>query len=171
MRTFRAFFGCVSIACALVTGCEKKPLPPTAEDSRDKLTASDLAQLMDYQAWRGRIPEAEQPLKSIRLVIIKQDGSVVAKLFDTGNNLGREPIISILVGFKVERGAFNGNLCTSNVKGGGACWNVNITNAFANSYTSWATPGTLLWNSNRAEIAQSGQDDNFNRSLVLELVK
>ena len=170
-RTSQRLFCCVIIACALVTGCEKKPSIPTAEDTRDQLTASDLARLTDFHVWKGRIPEAEQPVKSIRLVIVKQDGSLVAKLFDTGNNLGREPCTSVLVGFKIEQGAFNGHLLTSNGKGGGAGWNINFTNAFASSFAAWSVPGVLLWNSNRAVLGRTGQDDDFNSILILELVK
>lgn len=164
-------FNCVIIACALVAGCEKTPSITNPEDTGDQLTASDLARLMDLHAWKGRIPETERPVKNIRLLIVKQDGSLVAKLFDTGNNLGNEPCTSVLVGFKVEQGAINGYLLTSNTKGGGSGWNLNFTNAFANSYTAWTRPGTLLWNGNRAELGQSGQDDDFNSILVLELVK
>jgi hypothetical protein len=118
-----------------------------------------------------RIPQSQQPVKRVRLVIVKRDGTTIPK-FDTGDNLGPESCSSILLGFRVERGAFTGHLNIRDSKGGGQGWGLGFSDGFADANTHWTTPGTLVWNGNRARlafIANGGELDG--NVLALELVK
>jgi hypothetical protein len=171
MKNLVRISGFVFVASWLFAGCGEKAPKPGARDSGGQLTASDLALLMDYHAWTGAIPEAQQPIKSIRLVTVRRDGRVIAKLFDTGNNLGSAPCTSVLLGFKAERGTFTGYLNAREANGGGIGWNLNITNEFADGVAGWASPGTLVWTGNRAELAMIPSTNGMDTILDLELVK
>ncbi|EEF61967.1 hypothetical protein [Pedosphaera parvula] len=172
MKNLILVFSFVVIASAFVTGCEQKTSNSSAAGGQ--LTAADLAQLMDFHAWNVPIPQSQQPFKSIRLVIIKRDGTIVTKLFDTGSALDSEqPCTSIFLGFRVERGTFTGHLNTRDSKGGGIGWGLNFTDAFADSSPGWGTSGTAIWNGNHAELGLATKRgemvyDNF---LAIELVK
>jgi len=161
----------IAIASALVAGCGEQPSSSSAANRGGQLTASDLAQLMDFHAWNVPIPEAQQPIKSIRLVVVKRDGTIVSK-FDTGNNLGSVPCASILLGFSVERGTFTGHFNTRDSKGGGTGWSRSFTHTFADSDPAWAVAGSAVWNGNRAELASATKKgEMYDSILALELVK
>jgi hypothetical protein len=116
-----------------------------------------------------RIPQLQQPFKSIRLVIFKPDGTVVEK-FGTGNNFGSEPCSFILLGFRVEQETFTGHFNTQDPKGGGIGWNLSFTDKFADSWPSWVGE-SLVWNGNRAELASATKGELSGSILAIELVK
>ena len=160
----------IFIASAIIAGCGEKPADPSAQDP-SQLTASDLARLMDFHAWKVLIPQAQQPVKCIRIVIVKRDGTVVEK-FGTGNNLGPEPCSSVLLGFRVEQGIFKGHLLTRDSKGGGVGWDLSFADALADSTPAWTTPGAMVWTRNRVTLAQGMKEGAVDGSiLAIELVK
>jgi hypothetical protein len=170
----RQLIACVMML-SLVGGCGKQPAAPVAT-VEDELTASKLALLMGFHAWTLRIPEMQQPVKSIRIVIAKRDGTFLEKVFDTGNNLQSgqswpEPYSSILLGFRVERETFTGHLFIRNSQGAGEGWNILFTNAFADSAVGWATAGPLEWTGNRAELGMSTHNYDSDMIMAIELVK
>lgn len=50
-----------------VAGCGEKT-KTSGQDAGNQLTASDLALLTEFHAWKAFIPEAQRPLKAIRVV-------------------------------------------------------------------------------------------------------
>ncbi len=156
---------------ALVSGCGERPSSLSAEGRGGELTASDLALLTDFHAWKVPIPQSQQPVKRIRLVIVKRDGTIIPK-FDTGANLGRESCSSILLGFRVEGGTFTGQFRVRDPKGGGQGWGLNFTDAFADSDPHWTLPGAAVWNGNRARLGFASKEGEMNKSeLAVELLK
>lgn len=142
MKSAILTFGFIVIASVFITGCGQRSSNATVENTNSELTASDLSRLLDYHAWRLRIPEAQQPIKSIQLVIMKRPDIVIDK-YIIANDLSHESCSSILLGFRVEQGALIGQLFTQDAKGGGLGWSINFTNSFARSHPGWAVPGTL----------------------------
>ena len=161
----------VVIVSVLAAGCGEKRSPSSADAAESQLTASDLALLTDFHAWSARIPQSQQPVKRIRLVMVKRDGTTLQK-FDTGDLLGFESWASILLGFRVERGTFTGHLTVRDSKGGGQGWGLSFADAFADANPGWTLPGTLVWNGNRARLAFVANNGEMNGDvLAIELVK
>jgi len=166
MKSTIQWFGLAVIITALVAGCDNK----TAKDGAGTLTASDLAQLMDVHAWKCSIPQAQQPVKAIRLVLVnRRDGSVVSK-FSTGASLGTN-CTCVRLAIRMDHGEFKGRLLTSAPDGSGLGWEVNFTDAFADSIPAWCGSGTLIWNGNQAELASSTKNNMFDTILAVELEK
>jgi hypothetical protein len=166
MKPIIMLFASVVIVCVLVAGCgEKKP-------HGGELTAADLALLTDFHAWNVAIPESQQPVKSIRLVIVKRDGTAITK-FDTGENLGPEPCSWVVLGFRVDGDTFTGQFNIRDSKGGGAGWILNFKDAYAESAPGWVTAGTSVWNGNRAQLGSAGnvKSEMNGAYLAIELVK
>ena len=173
MKHINKVLASVVIVSVLVAGCGDSSSHSSPEASGIQLTAADLAVLTDFHAWSVRIPQAQQPVKRVRLVIVKRDGTTIPR-FDTGDNLGPEACSSILLGFRAERGAFTGHLNIRNSKGGGQGWGLSFSDGFADANTHWTTPGTLVWNGNRARLAFIANGDGGESDgslLALELVK
>jgi hypothetical protein len=161
----------VVIVSVVAAGCGEERSHSSAEATGSQLTASDLALLTDYHAWSARIPQSQQPVKRVRLVIVKPDGTIIPK-FDTGDNLGPESCASILLGFRVEHGAFTGHIHIRDSKGGGQGWGLSFSDPFAGPNTHWTLPGTLVWNGNRARLAFLVNNGESNgNDLALELLK
>jgi hypothetical protein len=165
MKPIITLVASVITVSVLVAGCgEKKP-------SGGELTAADLAMLTDFHAWNVAIPESQQPVKSIRLVIVKRDGTAITK-FDTGENLGPEPCSSIVLGFRVEGDTFTGHFNIRDSKGGGSGWILSFKDAFTDAAPGWVTAGTAVWNGNRAQLAYVANNGEMNGTyLAIELVK
>ena len=162
--------GLTVIMSVLIAGCGEKMPKSTGEDGGGQLTASDLALLTDFHAWKASIPEAQQPIKAIRLVILnRRNGTVVTK-FSTGGNLETN-CSSFLLGIRVEQGKFTGHLLTRSADGGGLGWDLNFTDTLADLYPAWSAPGTLAWNGNRADLATSTKSNIFDSVLAIELEK
>src|SRR5882762_6037708 len=106
-------FAFVVIAFALVEACRERTSDQSAESH---LTPAQLAELMDFHAWNVPIPESQQPVKGIRLVVVRHDGTVVPK-FET-KDLRSAPSF-ILLGFRIEEGAFKGHFHVRDSKGTG----------------------------------------------------
>jgi hypothetical protein len=160
-------------AFAFAAGCGNKPAIPSTENRASPLTASDLAQLMDFHAWSVPIPQARQQITAVRLVVVTRDGTFVAKLFETGHFARSEPFSSILLGLRLDGGSFTGHLMLRDAKGGSFGWNVNFADPFAGLNVGWVTAGTAEWSGNRAYLgsATSRSEPNYDRIVVLELVK
>ncbi|MGD0411774.1 MAG: hypothetical protein ABSC18_08705 [Verrucomicrobiota bacterium] len=160
----------VVLACAFVAGCGEKQSNSSAEDPGSQLTASDLAMLMDFHAWNVRIPESQQPFRSIRLVIVKPDGTIVPK-FSAANQPGYLSCSSIVLGFRVEQGTFSGHFNIRDTKGGGQGYGLSFTDAFANSDPAWVI-ASPVWNGNRAQLARATKSGEMKDSiLAIELLK
>jgi hypothetical protein len=160
---------------SLLGGCGKQPAAPVAK-VENELTASDLARLTDFHAWTLRIPEMQQPVKSLRIVIAKHDGTFLEEVFSTGDNLqpGKtwpEPYSSILLGFRVERETFTGHLFVRNSQGAGKGWDFHFTNAFVDVAPAWARAGPLEWTGHRAELGMSSRSNDFDTIMAIEMVK
>ena len=168
MKNIIMSLAAVAIVSALVAGCGVKSPGTSTEESGCQLTASELSMLMDFHAWKVRVPQSEQPFKRIRIVVVKPDGTVDQK-FTTLDNLGPEPCSTILLGFRVEHGAFTGHFNTLDSKGGGLGWGLNFTDAFADSRPAWGEG--LVWDHNRAKLAFSTSGEMHDSFLAIELVK
>lgn len=173
--------GSLLLLSVLITGCGEKMPNASAGDSANQLTAADLAQLTDYHAWSVPIPEAQRPVKAIRLVFFNRGESTVTQQFSTGDNLGTN-CISFLLGLRAEHGRLSGRLFTKDSDGHGLGWNLDFADPFGNSDTAspvpgtvywstgWTGPGTLAWNGNRAEFATRARS-NVDCVLAVELEK
>jgi hypothetical protein len=170
MKSSIPMLGLTVIMSVLITGCGEKMPKSTGEDVGSQLTASDLALLTDFHAWKASIPEAQQPIKAIQLMILNLRNGTVITNFSTGGNLETN-CSSFLLGIRIEQGRFTGHLLTRTPEGGGLGWAVNFTDKLADSYPAWSTPGTIAWNGNRAELAKSTKSNIFDSVLVIELVK
>ena len=157
--------------CALIGGCGKPPAAREQAAGR-QLTASDLAQLMDFHAWKIPVPPSLAPIKQVRLVTIKSDGTVIPK-FETSITVGGLACSSILLGFRTEHGAFVGHLALRDPQGGGRWWNVNFTDPFADAFPAWASSGAIpQWHGNRIQLAVTTRNgDPMPSALELELVR
>jgi hypothetical protein len=159
--------GLVIVTAALVAGCGRNP-PDSKADV--PLSASDLALLTDFHAWKVSVPQKELPVKAIRLVVINQsDGSSVTK-FTTPIQSGSWTNLSILLGIRVDGKTFTGHLFTQYGKGDGAGWDINFKDSFADLYPAWSS-GSLYWNDNHAELATSTLSNQFDKVFAIELVK
>ena len=171
MKSFIPIVSFLIITSALIAGCGEKTSNPAAENVSNQLTASDLAFLTDFHAWKVSIPQTEQPVKTIRLVIIDQrDGTAVTK-FSTTHFLSSETCSSILLGIRVDQTNFIGKLYVRDTKGGGTGWKLDFADRFADSFPAWSVPGTLVWNGNRAQLAESTRSNNFDKVFAIELEK
>ena len=166
MKNLIPMLGLTVIISALVAGCGEK----MSKTTDNQLTASDLALLTDFHAWKTSIPEAQRPVKAIRIVILNRRDGTVATKFSTGGNLETN-CSSFLLGIRVEQGRFTGHLLTRSADGGGLGWDLNFTDALADSYPAWSAPGTLAWNGNRADLATSTKSNTFDSVLAIELEK
>ena len=169
MRTSVLVFSCAAIISVIVAGCGEEKSNSGAADANNQLTASDLALLTDFHAWKVSIPQTQQPVKAIRLVIVNQGDSTTITKFDLGSNLRSSS--SFLLGIRVERETFMGHILVRDSKGGGIGWDINFTNALADLYPAWSGPGTLVFNGIRADLATSTWDNKFDKVLAIELEK
>jgi len=160
-------FAVAVIASTLVEGCGNKTSKLSNES---RLTAAELAELMDCHAWNVPIPQSLQPVKRVRLVIVKADGTVVPK-FDTMTSTLPEACSFFVVGFRVEGGAFKGHFNARDSKGGGMGWPLQFKDAFADSNPGWVI-GEPSWKGNRAELAEVSTMSVAHESiLAIELLK
>jgi hypothetical protein len=173
MKRFFRVFGAIALAIVLGTGCEEKPLrsAPVSE-----LTASDLAQLTDFHAWKTRVPEAQQPFKSIQLVVYKRGQNSTVSKHMIASDVGPVHCDTIVLGFRVEADHYVGKLFASDSKtGGGSGWGILFDDAFDKAHddyfrAGWGNSGTLQWEGNRAPLAVlSGT--NGDTVLAIELNK
>jgi hypothetical protein len=158
------------LASAFLTGCGEKP--SASSKAASKLTASDLATLMDFHAWNVPIPpQSQQAIKKIRLLIVQPDGTTIQKF--TTANADSISCSSIFLGFRVQDGKFSGHFNMRDTNGGGEGYNLNFMHTFTNSDLAWAWAGeTPPWNGNRAILAQAvDRDGREDSSLAIELVK
>ena len=147
----------------LVTGCDLKSSSSSSSPD-SQLTAYELAGLMDFHAFKGSIPPAQKPVKEIRLVLIKDDVTNLTTVRVSGtcafNVDGRVLCTSLLLGFRIEQGAFVGHLDTRDASGGGVGWNLNFK---VPSDDEWAVlNGPLCWNRDSAELASGYYITNEN---------
>lgn len=175
LKTLSEFAGFLLLISALISGCGEKMSNSNGGDG-SRLTAADLARLTDFHAWNVSIPEAQQPVKAIRLVVYNRGESTVTQEFSTGDNLGTN-CISFLLGLRAEHGRLTGQLLTknSNTSGiNGAGWPLDFANPFEHpdpgTSVGWTVPGTLIWNGNRADFATCSQSNRFS-ALAVELEK
>jgi len=164
-------FFALTCALALIGGCEKRPTT-SEQPAADQLSAADLAQLMDFHAWKIPVPPSLAPVKQVRLVILKSDGSVIPK-FGTSITVGGLACSSILLGFRTEHGTFMGHLYLRDPRGGGQGWNVNFTDPFADAFPAWTRSGASpQWHENRIQLAVTTRNgDPMPSALELELVR
>jgi len=157
-------FAFVVIAFALVEGCGNKTSKLSNES---RVTAAELAELMDFHAWNLPIPQSQPPVKGLRLVIIRHDGTVVPKFETKDLSSARcAPCTFILLGLRVEAGAFKGHFDVRDSKG--------VGDEFADfkDNVGWAISGTTVWNGNRAQLASHYQlGEKQDSILAIELVK
>jgi hypothetical protein len=169
----------VLIVSALVAGCGAKRSNPSAADSATRLSADELARLLDFHAWKTGIPQTQQPSKGVRLVLVKPDGTAVW-VFSSGTTDPPELWSSMLVGLRFERGAFSGTLEAYGSNRVRTSWNLSFAHPLAGSIRSWYG-GHDRWESNRFRLAtvwSSGvtndfalrESDNYN-ILAVQLLK
>jgi hypothetical protein len=159
---------------AFAIGCGPSPKATLTEDAGPELTATDLADLQDFHAWKLPIPLAQQPLKRVKLVLVGPDATSV-ELFGTAYSDPAPAWTNILLGFRYEGGAFVGRLHGRRPNGGEG-YSFNFTNAATEHPRSWA--GHSRFDGNRAELAtfwKSAEarksDSNDYSTLVAEIVK
>jgi hypothetical protein len=158
-------------AFTFIAGCGKQPAK-RGETAGDQLTASELAQMMDFHAWKILVPSSQQPFKQVRLVIVKSDGAAIPK-FQTSIYSAGIACSSILLGFRTEQSVFAGHLYLRDSQGGGQGWDVNFTDSFADSFPAW-TIGEVSpeWKDNRVRLAVTTRNgDTMPEALEMELVK
>jgi hypothetical protein len=130
--------------------------------------------LLDFHVWKLTVPQSQQPLKRVNLLLVKPDGSTV-QLFGTAYADPAPAWTNILVGFRYERGRFAGRLAGQGPIGD--IYDLNFTNATTEHPRSWY--GGVLWKGARGELAtfwnskeaaKSGGGNDYS-ILVVELVK
>jgi len=168
MKKFILLLSLGLIVSALGEGCGGK------ESNEHRLSVEQLAELIDFHAWKVPIPESLQPVKKARLVVVRHDGTVVPK-FESGDlsSAPCAPCAFILLGFRVEGGVFKGHFHIRDSKGAGMGWPLNFKDEFADSKNlGWAITGTTVWNGNRAQLASAYKPGEKQDSiLAIELVK
>lgn len=176
MKFLPQFAGFLLIISALITGCGEKMSNSSGADDASQLTAADLARLTDFHAWKVSIPEAQQPVKAIRLIVFNRGENTATQEFSTGENLGTN-CTSFLLGLRAEHGRLTGQLLTKNSSTtgiNGLGWPLDFANPFEHpdpgTSVGWTVPGTLIWNGNRAEFATCSQSNHFS-ALAVELEK
>src|ERR1035438_6229486 len=63
------------LAYVLVAGCAGDGFNRSTDRSQSPLTAEELSRLLDLHVYKARIPPSQQPFRSLRLILIKHDGS------------------------------------------------------------------------------------------------
>jgi hypothetical protein len=174
MKHITRAFASVLTLSALVVGCGPNPKAAPGADPATELSANELARLQDFHAWKLPVPESQQPLQRVNLVLVRADGTSEL-MFGTAYTDPAPAWTNILLGFRYEAGGFVGRLEGRGPKNG-VTYNLNFTNASAEHHRSWA--GSPHWNGNRAELAtfwtsqeaaKSGGNDYS--TLAVELVK
>jgi hypothetical protein len=147
MKTRISTFGFTIVISLLVAGCGGKGSGKAENDSRTELTAADLAFLTDFHAWKVSIPEAQRPVKAIRLVVVNYREGTVETKFSTGENLETN-CSSFLLGIRVEQEKFTGHLLTHTPDGHGGGWNLNLKDTMATNDLGWSFSGGYDWKGN-----------------------
>lgn len=166
-------------ACVLVAGCGGNGPSTSTEVAQGPLTAEELSRLLDLHTFKLPIPPAQQPLRTIRFVLIKPDGSVVGQ--QGMNSVNPEWYTGILLGIRFEHGAFAGNLEVTDAKGGRQGMPLTFASPLASCIRSWYG-GQQQWEGNRIQVAtvwdvtgtnHSGlpDADKHYSTLAVELVK
>jgi hypothetical protein len=150
-------------------------MPAADAGSGTELSAIELARLQDFHAWKLPIPQTQQPVKRVELVLVKPDGSIIRK---SGTSYGGNPPpawTNILLGFHYEGGGFVGTLECQGPKDT-LTWSLNFTNGPAEHPRSWS--GRARFHGNRADLATFWTSEEAARSggndyttLAVELVK
>ncbi len=159
---------------ALAVACGPSPTTSSAGDSANSLTAAELASLLDFHAWKLTIPQSQQPLKRVKLLLVRADGTSV-DLFGTAYTDRAPAWTNVLLGFRYESGRFSGKLA-----GRGPnlseTYSLDFTNASTEHPRSWSEG--CVWNGARAELATFWNSEeaakrggNDYSTLVVELVK
>jgi hypothetical protein len=168
MKHITPIFGLALALGAFAFGCR-----PSGENAATELTANELALLQDFHAWKLPVPQSQQPLKRVTLVLVRADGTSV-QLFGTAYSDTAPAWTNILLGFRYESGRFVGHF-EGRSPSGGAGYSLDFTNAATAHLRSW---GAAHWQGNRAllgtfwtsgEAAKSGGNDFT--TLAVELVK
>ena len=174
MKNRIVMLGIVVLASALVAGCKGKASNP--------LTVEQLADLMEFHAWTLPIPQSQQPVKKVRLVIVRHDGSEVPR-FEIGDlrSASCTPCPFIQLGLRVEEGVFAGQFYLRDSKGQFESSRISFKDEFASpagqgesgKSVGWVTTGaTPIWNGNRAQLASEWKmGEKRDSILYLELVK
>lgn len=175
MKILPQIAGFLLLISTLISGCGENTSNSNGGDGSE-LTAADLAKLTDFHAWRVSIPQTQQPVKAIRLIVFNRGESTVTQEFSTGENLGTN-CTSFLLGLRAEHGRLTGQLLTknSNTSGiNGLGWPLDFADPFqhpdAGTSVGWTVPGTLIWNGNRADFATCSQSNHYS-TLAVELEK
>ena len=174
MNYITSTLACVLALGAFAIGCGSNHKAALDADRATELSASDLALLEDFHAWKLLVPQSQQPLKRVKLVLLSADGTSNL-LFATAESEPAPAWTHIRLGFRYEGGRFAGSLV-----GRAPNLDVTYTFSFTNSLTehprSW--DGAPLWNGAHAELAtfwtseeaaKSGGNDY--RTLAVEIVK
>jgi hypothetical protein len=172
-----AFTSALTLALLVVAcGPSPKPAPAKGPDPAIELSANDLAFLQDFHAWTLPVPESQQPLKRIKLVLVGPDGTSVP-LFATAYSTPAPAWTDLLLGFRYESGRFVGRFHGLSPKGGGVTYDLSFTNA-STKHPRSSTMTRTFWNSNRAELATfwnsthtARTDSDDYATLALELLK
>ena len=163
------------LACVLVAGCAGDGFNRSTDRSQSPLTAEELSRLLDLHVYKARIPPSQQPFRSLRLILIKNDGSSLKEYAMIP--LNRESYTGILLGLRFEHGAISGALEVTGPKGRRLALPLYLEGRIR-----WWYGGNPQWEGNRIQLAtvsdaedtnHSGLSDADNRfsTLALELVK
>jgi len=158
MKTRISTLGFTIVISLLVAGCGGKGSGKAENDSRTELTAADLAFLTDFHAWKVSIPEAQRPVKAIRLVVVNYREGTVETKFSTGENLGTN-CSAFLLGIRVEQEKFTGHLMSYTPDGHGLGWNLNFTDTIATNYPGWSSSGGYEWKGNLGVLHMFGKSN------------
>jgi hypothetical protein len=166
---------CVLALVGFAVGCEPNPKAALDGDRATELSATDLIALQeDFHAWKLLVPQSQQPLKRVELVLVRADGTR-GLLFGTAQSEPAPGWTCILLGFRYEGGRFAGRLVGRGPKVG-ETYGFTFTNAWTEHPRSWS--GAPLWNGAHAELATFWTSEEAARSggndystLAVELVK
>src|SRR5438309_1776579 len=128
----------VIMASALVAGCKEK--------ASNRLTVEQLADLMDFHAWTLPIPHSQQPVKKVRLVIVRYDGSEIPR-FEIGDlrSASCTPCPFIQLGLRVEEGVFKGQLYLRDSKGQFKGSRISFKDEFASPASQGESGKSVGW--------------------------
>jgi hypothetical protein len=149
MKTVIRAAGLVLTVWAAVS-CGPKPQAASGPSPANRLSANELAGLLDFHAWKLRIPQSQQPCRSVQLVTLKADGTRILE-FGAAQSIPPASCTNILLGLRCADGRFVGRLELQDTKGTQA-WSLSFTNASEKRPRSWVV-GSPQWNGKRAELA------------------
>ncbi len=168
-------FASLLVVGILLVGCGPNPKAGLEEDGATRLSADDLALLQDFHAWKLPIPQSQQPVARVKLVLLGSDATSV-QLFGTAFSKSIPAWTNILLGFHYQSGRFAGRLHLRGATRLGETYSLNFTNASTDYARSWA--GSARWDGNRAELATFWVSEEAAKSggngystLAVELVK